>query len=126
VRAGGVTGIDVRRAAFILCAACSLAVCVATLALWARSRTTLDSVGYSHSAPPGPPTVTDWGWHLTSANGVLTLVRFVDDYTDPAVFDSAFQSAILICAVLLVLGGVVSWFTIPASLQEAATDSSAV
>ena len=49
-----------------------------------------------------------------------------DDYTDPAVFDSAFQSAILICAVLLVLGGVVSWFTIPASLQEAATDSSPV
>jgi MFS family permease len=49
-----------------------------------------------------------------------------DDYTEPAVFDSAFQSAILICAVLLVLGGIVSWFTIPASLQEAATDSSAV
>ncbi len=49
-----------------------------------------------------------------------------DDYTDPAVFDSAFRSAILICAALLVLGGVVSWFTIPASLKEAATDSSAV
>ena len=49
-----------------------------------------------------------------------------DDYTDPAVFDSAFRSAILICAALLVLGGIVSWFTIPASLKEAATDSSAV
>ena len=49
-----------------------------------------------------------------------------DDYTDPAVFDSAFRSAILICAVLLVLGGVVSWFTIPASLKDAASDSSAV
>ena len=49
-----------------------------------------------------------------------------DDYTDPSVFDSAFRSAILICAALLVLGGVVSWFTIPASLKEAATDSSAV
>ena len=49
-----------------------------------------------------------------------------DDYADPAVFDGAFRSAISICAVLLVLGGIVSWFTIPASLQEAATDSSAV
>jgi EmrB/QacA subfamily drug resistance transporter len=49
-----------------------------------------------------------------------------DDYTDPAVFDSAFHSATLICATLLVLGGIVSWFTIPASLREAATDSSAV
>ena len=49
-----------------------------------------------------------------------------DDYTDPAVFDGAFRSAILICAALLVLGGIVSWFTIPASLKEAATDSSAV
>jgi hypothetical protein len=49
-----------------------------------------------------------------------------DDYTDPAVFDSAYHSATLICAVLLVLGGVLSWFTIPASLKEAASDSSAV
>ena len=49
-----------------------------------------------------------------------------DDYTDPAVFDSAYRSAILICAALLVLGGIVSWFTIPSSLKEAATDSSAV
>ena len=49
-----------------------------------------------------------------------------DDYTDPAVFDSAYHSATLICAALLILGGIVSWFTIPASLEEAATDSSAV
>ena len=49
-----------------------------------------------------------------------------DDYADPAVFDGAFRSATVICAVLLILGGVVSWFTIPASLEEAATDSSAV
>ena len=45
---------------------------------------------------------------------------------DPAVFDSAFHSATLICAALLILGGIVSWFTIPASLEEAATDSSVV
>jgi hypothetical protein len=51
-----------------------------------------------------------------------------DDYADPAVFDGAFRQATVICAVLLVLGGVVSWFTIPASFEEAAadTDSSAV
>jgi EmrB/QacA subfamily drug resistance transporter len=49
-----------------------------------------------------------------------------DDYTDPAVFDTAFHTATLICAALLILGGIVSWFTIPASLQEAATESSAV
>jgi MFS family permease len=49
-----------------------------------------------------------------------------DDYTDPAVFDSAFHSATLICAALLILGGIVSWFTIPASLEEVAADSSAV
>jgi len=48
-----------------------------------------------------------------------------DDYADPAVFDGAFRSATLICAALLVLGGVVSWFTIPPSLEEAAADSSA-
>jgi len=49
-----------------------------------------------------------------------------DDYADPAVFDGAFRSATLICAVLLILGGIVSWLTIPGSFAEAATDSSAV
>ncbi len=49
-----------------------------------------------------------------------------DDYADAAVFDGAFRSATVICAVLLVLGGVVSWFTIPPTLEEAAVDSSAV
>ena len=32
-----------------------------------------------------------------------------DDYTDPAVFDSAFRSAILICAVLLFAGSAISF-----------------
>ena len=32
----------------------------------------------------------------------------------------------MICAVLLIGGGIVSWFTIPATLEEADTDSSAV
>jgi hypothetical protein len=50
-----------------------------------------------------------------------------DDYADPAVFDGAFRSATMICAGLLVLGGVVSWFTIPGSFEEAADpDSSAL
>ena len=49
-----------------------------------------------------------------------------DDYADPAVFDGAFRSATMICAVLLIGGGIVSWFTIPATLEEADTDSSAV
>ena len=49
-----------------------------------------------------------------------------DDYADPAVFDGAFRSATMICAALLIGGGVVSWFTIPATLAEADTDSSAV
>jgi EmrB/QacA subfamily drug resistance transporter len=51
-----------------------------------------------------------------------------DDYADPAVFDGAFRSATVACAVLLILGGVVSWLTIPRSLAAATvdTDSSAV
>jgi MFS family permease len=49
-----------------------------------------------------------------------------DDYTDAAVFDTAYREATMICAALLILGGIVSWFTIPATLEEAATDSSAV
>lgn len=43
-----------------------------------------------------------------------------DDYRDPARFDTAYGSALLICAGLLVLGGVVSWFAIPASLPRRA------
>jgi len=37
----------------------------------------------------------------------------------------AFHSATVICAVLLVLGGVISWLTIPGSFEEAATDEPA-
>ncbi|MBL0746570.1 MFS transporter [Nocardioides baculatus] len=36
-----------------------------------------------------------------------------DDYADPAVFDSAYDTAMLVCAGLLLLGGTVSWFAIP-------------
>ncbi|GAA1911408.1 MFS transporter [Nocardioides hwasunensis] len=36
-----------------------------------------------------------------------------DDYRDPAVFDASFSTAMVVCAVLLVLGGLVSWITIP-------------
>lgn len=36
-----------------------------------------------------------------------------DDYRDPARFDTAYASAMLACAVLLVVGGLVSWVTIP-------------
>jgi EmrB/QacA subfamily drug resistance transporter len=46
-----------------------------------------------------------------------------DDYADAAVFDGAFRSATVICAVLLILGGIVSWFTIPKSLEEAEADT---
>ncbi|GAW47844.1 MULTISPECIES: MFS transporter [unclassified Nocardioides] len=35
-----------------------------------------------------------------------------DEYADPVAFDSAYGSAVLICAVLLALGGVISWVTI--------------
>ena len=39
-----------------------------------------------------------------------------DDYADAAVFDVAFREATIICAVLLILGGLVSWLTIPGSV----------
>ena len=45
-----------------------------------------------------------------------------DDYADAAVFDVAFREATIICAALLVLGGLVSWLTIPGSLEEADAD----
>jgi predicted MFS family arabinose efflux permease len=35
-----------------------------------------------------------------------------EEYADPVAFDAAFRSATVACAVLLVLGGLVSWFTI--------------
>ncbi len=35
-----------------------------------------------------------------------------DDYDIPAVFNEGYRSAMIICAVMLVAGGVVSWFTI--------------
>lgn len=40
-----------------------------------------------------------------------------DDYRDPARFDPAYGSAVLACAGLLVVGGLVSWFTIPHRVQ---------
>ena len=40
-----------------------------------------------------------------------------DDYRDPGVFEAAYGSAMLACAGLLVLGGLVSWFTIPRRLR---------
>ena len=36
-----------------------------------------------------------------------------DDYQDPAVFDGAYGTAMIACAALLVVGGLVSWVTIP-------------
>jgi Na+/melibiose symporter-like transporter len=42
-----------------------------------------------------------------------------DDYRDPALFDAAYGTAMLACAVLLVLGGLVSWVTIPRRAQPA-------
>ena len=39
-----------------------------------------------------------------------------DEYADPVAFDAAYGSAMLACAGLLALGGVVSWFTIPSRL----------
>jgi nitrate/nitrite transporter NarK len=40
-----------------------------------------------------------------------------DDYRDPARFDTAYGTAIIACAALLALGGLVSWFTIPHRVQ---------
>ena len=36
-----------------------------------------------------------------------------DDYRDPVLFDTAYQTAMIACAALLVVGGVVSWLAIP-------------
>jgi MFS family permease len=35
-----------------------------------------------------------------------------DDYTHPAAFTAGYHTAMIICAVLFVLGGAVSWWTI--------------
>jgi EmrB/QacA subfamily drug resistance transporter len=40
------------------------------------------------------------------------------DYEVPAVFDAAYESAMLGCAVLLALGGLISWVAIPARLPR--------
>ena len=41
-----------------------------------------------------------------------------DDYDVPAVFNDGYRSAMIICAVMLVAGGVVSWFTIRNAVLE--------
>ena len=40
-----------------------------------------------------------------------------DDYRQPALFDAAYDDAMLACVVLLVVGGVVSWFAIPSRVR---------
>ncbi|MBC2932198.1 MFS transporter [Nocardioides sp. zg-1228] len=40
-----------------------------------------------------------------------------DDYRDPARLDAAYGTALLACAALLALGGLVSWVTIPRRVQ---------
>ncbi len=44
------------------------------------------------------------------------------EYADPVAFDTAYGSAMLACAVLLVVGGLISWFTIRNTVLDAATD----
>ncbi|HEX6149975.1 MFS transporter [Nocardioides sp.] len=41
-----------------------------------------------------------------------------EDYADPAVFDAGFDTAMIVCAVLLVLGGLLSWVAIPARVPR--------
>jgi Na+/melibiose symporter-like transporter len=41
-----------------------------------------------------------------------------EEYADPAAFDGAFRSALVVCAVLLVLGALVSWLTIRTRVLE--------
>ena len=41
-----------------------------------------------------------------------------DDYRDPARFDAAYGSALVACAGLLVVGGLVSWVAIPSRIRE--------
>ncbi|MEO6512470.1 MAG: MFS transporter [Nocardioides sp.] len=46
-----------------------------------------------------------------------------DDYANAEVFNGAFRNATIVCGLLLVLGGIVSWLSIPGSFEEAASDS---
>jgi EmrB/QacA subfamily drug resistance transporter len=39
-----------------------------------------------------------------------------DDYADPATFDAGFDRAMIICAVLFIVGGLISWLTIRSPL----------
>ncbi len=41
-----------------------------------------------------------------------------EEYADPVAFDAAYRSATIACAVLLVLGGILSWFTIRNNVLE--------
>jgi EmrB/QacA subfamily drug resistance transporter len=41
-----------------------------------------------------------------------------DDYANPVSFNSAYQTAIVICATLLAAGGVLAWLTIPSHVLE--------
>ncbi|MGB3184931.1 MAG: MFS transporter [Ornithinimicrobium sp.] len=41
-----------------------------------------------------------------------------DDYAIPASFDAGYERALIICAVMLVVGGVISWLLIPAKLAD--------
>ena len=45
-----------------------------------------------------------------------------DEYADPATFDDAFRMAMMICAVILAIGGVVSWLTIRPNVLEPESD----
>ena len=61
------------------------------------------------STTPSPAPARCWPWPRCPSPSVSS----GDDYADAAVFDAAFREATIICAALLVLGGIVSWFTIP-------------
>jgi len=41
------------------------------------------------------------------------------DYADPVTFDAGYHSALVACAGMLVVGGLVSWFTISNDVLEA-------
>ena len=41
------------------------------------------------------------------------------DYADPVAFDAGYRSAMVVCAGMLVVGGLVSWFTIRNDVLEA-------
>ena len=46
-----------------------------------------------------------------------------DDYRDPAQFDASYGTAMVVCAGLLLLGGVVSWLTMPSMPRRVATSA---